>query len=138
MMIYGLFLGIPGTDFFYDDTLHVGWETIFEVLGSVCRPAPSDPASYLTLPRHLGHLALIKIAFLCMTLMCDVLAVLSPEHLRLCISTLGQFGWQVDTNIALMAAESLFWGVSDVIQAKRCKVDHEPVDWYFVWAPSGK
>jgi hypothetical protein len=26
--------------------------------------------------------------------MCDALAALSPEHLRLCISTLGQFGRQ--------------------------------------------
>ena len=29
-------------------------------------------------------------------------------HLRLCISTLGQFGQQVDTTIALTAAENLF------------------------------
>jgi hypothetical protein len=28
------------------------------------------------------------------TLMCDALAALSPEHLRLCISTLWQFGRQ--------------------------------------------
>ena len=122
-------------------TLLVGWETIFEVLGSVCRPAPSDPASYLAPPesgpsrgrppplgylQERGYSALIKIAFQCMTLMCDALAVLSPEHLRLCISTLGQFGRQADTNIALTAAESLFWGVSDAIQAKRREADHEP------------
>jgi hypothetical protein len=122
-------------------TLLVGWETIFEVLGSVCRPAPSDPALYLAPPESgpsrgrpppLGYLeekgysALIKIAFQCMTLMCDALAALSPEHLRLCISTLGQFGRQTDTNIALTAAESLFWGVSDAIQAKRREADHEP------------
>src|SRR5260221_5062618 len=31
-------------------TVHVGWETIFEVLGSVCRATPSDPASYLVPP----------------------------------------------------------------------------------------
>jgi hypothetical protein len=61
-----------------------------------------------------------------MTLMCDALAALSPDHLRLCISTLGQFGRQADTNIALTAAESLFWGVSDAIQAKRREADHEP------------
>ena len=122
-------------------TLLVGWETIFEVLSSVCRPAASDPASYLIpsesgasrgRPPPLGYLqekgysALIKIAFQCMTLMCDGLAALSPEHLRLCISTLGQFGRQADTNIALTAAESLFWGVSDAIQAKRREADHEP------------
>jgi len=69
---------------------------------------------------------LIKIAFQCMTLMCDALAALSPDNLRLCISTLGQFGRQADTNIALTAAESLFWGVSDAIQAKRREADHEP------------
>ena len=39
---------------------------------------------------------------------------------------LGQFGQQVDTNIALTAAESPFWGVSDTIQTKRREVDHEP------------
>jgi len=120
-------------------TLLVGWETIFEVLGSVCRPSLSDPASQSApsspgrgRPPSLGYLqekgysALIKIAFQCMTLMCDGLAALSPEHLRLCISTLGQFGRQADTNISLTAAESLFWGVSDAIQAKRREVDHEP------------
>jgi len=122
-------------------TLLVGWETIFEVLGSVCRPAASDPASYLVplksntsrrrppplvYLQEKGYPALIKIAFQCMTLMCDGLAALSPEHLRLCISTLGQFGRQADTNIALTAAESLFWGVSDAIQAKRREADHGP------------
>jgi hypothetical protein len=122
-------------------TLLVGWETIFEVLGSVCRPAVTDPAPPHApsssglgrgLPPPLGYLqekgysSLIKIAFQCMTLMCDGLAVLSPEHLRLCISTLGQFGRQADTNIALTAAESLFWGVSDAIQAKRREAAQEP------------
>ena len=123
-------------------TLLVGWETILEVLGSICWPAASDPTSYLVPPESntcrghppaLGYLhekgysALIKITFQCMMLMCNGLAVLSPEHLRLCISTLGQFRWQADMNIALTAAESLFWGVSDVIRAKRRKADHEPV-----------
>jgi hypothetical protein len=51
---------------------------------------------------------------------------LSPEHLRLCISTLGQFGHQADTNIALTAAASLLWSVSDAIQSKRKNVDEEP------------
>ena len=122
-------------------TLLVGWETIFEVLGSVCRPAvadtaqphaPSSPDTPRARPPPLGYLqekgysSLIKIAFQCMTLMCDALAALSPEHLRLCISTLGQFGRQADTNIALTAAESLFWGVSDAIQAKRREAAQEP------------
>jgi hypothetical protein len=116
-------------------TLLIGWETIFEVLGSVCRPAAAPqyaPPSPRGRPPPLGYLqekgysSLIKIAFQCMTLMCDALAALSPEHLRLCISTLGQFGRQADTNIALTAAESLFWGVSDAIQAKRREAAEEP------------
>jgi hypothetical protein len=76
--------------------------------------------------REKGYSALIKIAFQCMMLMCDGLSAPSPENLRLYISTLGQFGRQADTNIALTAAESLFWGVSDAIQAKRREADHEP------------
>jgi hypothetical protein len=59
--------------------------------------------------------------------MCDALATLSPEHLRLCISMHGQFGRQADTDIAPTAAESLFWGVSDAMQTKRQEVDHELV-----------
>jgi C-terminal region of Mon2 protein len=120
-------------------TLPVGWETTFEVLGSVCRPALSDPTSQSTpsspsrgRPPPLGYLqergysALIKIAFQCTTFICDALAAPLPEHLRLCISTLGQFGRQVDKNIVLMAAESLFWRVSGAILTKRQEVDHEP------------
>jgi len=70
---------------------------------------------------------LIKIAFQCMTLMCDSLSALSPDHPRLCITTLGQFGRQADTNIAPTAGESLFWGVSDAIQAERREADYEPL-----------
>jgi len=55
-----------------------------------------------------GYSALIEIAFKCMPLiMCGGLAALSPEHLRLSISMLGQFGRQADMNIALTAVESL-------------------------------
>ena len=100
----------------------VGWESIFDLPDSVYQPAPSDPASCLVLPVSstsrgrpppLGYLekdyfGLIRIAFQSMTLMCDGLAALSPEHLRLRIGTLGQFGWQADTNVAPTAAESLF------------------------------
>ncbi|KZT05808.1 uncharacterized protein LAESUDRAFT_779842 [Laetiporus sulphureus 93-53] len=126
-------------------TLVIGWETIFEMLSSVCRPAfPSslsvetvvgasskaEPSK--TIPQPLtytsekGYNTLVKIAFQSLTLVCDSLTSLSPEHLRLCISTLGQFGRQADTNIALTAAESLLWGVSDSIQAKRKDSDKEP------------
>lgn len=126
-------------------TLVVGWETIFEMLGSVCKPAAAPsraltPTATLSPQQELGknrppplgylnekgYTSLVKIAFQSLTLVCDSLSSLSPEHLRLCISTLGQFGRQADTNIALTAAESLLWGVSDSIQAKRREEDKEP------------
>ena len=126
-------------------TLVVGWEIIFEMLGSVCKPAitsvseSSDslnststfgtskqkppPLGYFN---EKGYTSLVKIAFQSLTLVCDSLASLSPEHLCLCIRTLGQFGKQADTNIALTAAASLLWGVSDSIQAKRKDTEKEP------------
>ncbi|KAF8626562.1 hypothetical protein AX15_004804 [Amanita polypyramis BW_CC] len=132
-------------------TLVVGWETIFHMLESVCRPAslvrsastdsvplPSQPSSPmgrlkplpsglgLGQPNEKGYNSLVKIAFLSLTLVCDSVSSLSPEHLRLCISTLGQFGRQADTNIALTAAASLLWSVSDAIQAKRKNAEEEP------------
>ncbi|KAG5643461.1 hypothetical protein DXG03_000893 [Asterophora parasitica] len=133
-------------------TLVVGWETIFCMLESVCRPSPPvrspsfDSVSILSnppspssmrskpLPPGLGlgnpteksYNALVKIAFQSLTLVCDSITTLSPEHLRLCISTLGQFGRQADTNIALTAAASLLWSVSDAIQSKRKNADDEP------------
>ncbi|PPQ71802.1 hypothetical protein CVT26_007726 [Gymnopilus dilepis] len=141
-------------------TLVVGWETIFQMLASVCRPASgtssttlvppqptrsrsSDSVSVLSvqsspvtrtkpLPLGLGNPSeksyntLVKIAFQSLTLVCDSVSNLSPDHLRLCISTLGQFGHQADTNIALTAAASLLWSVSDAIQSKRKNVDDEP------------
>ncbi|OCH93573.1 hypothetical protein OBBRIDRAFT_885401 [Obba rivulosa] len=126
-------------------TLVIGWEIIFEMLSSVCRPAGStlspiaediaSPTSTksprarslpFSLPNEKGYTSLVKIAFQSLTLVCDSLSSLSSEHLRLCISTLGQFGRQADTNIALTAAESLLWGVSDSIQAKRKDVEKEP------------
>ena len=139
-------------------TLVIGWETIFEMLGSVCKPATpfrsssldsisilgttSPPVSKpklmiagLGTPSERGYTTLIKIAFQSLTLVCDSISLLSPEHLRLCISTLGQFGRQADTNIALTAAESLLWSVSDSIQYKRKDVDKEPeysVLWMFL------
>ncbi|CCL98022.1 uncharacterized protein FIBRA_00015 [Fibroporia radiculosa] len=128
-------------------TLVVGWEIIFEMLGSVCKPVtvalvPSASVETLAPPvspdtprgkplplgyaNEKGQTSLVKIAFQSLTLVCDSLTSLSPEHLRLCISTLGQFGRQADTNIALTAAESLLWGVSDSIQAKRKDTEKEP------------
>lgn len=137
-------------------TLVVGWETIFQMLGSVCRSSMSisgfsgatqparngstdsisgpPPLAVRTKPIPLGlgnpteksYNGLVKIAFQSLTLVCDSVSSLSPEHLRLCISTLGQFGHQADTNIALTAAASLLWSVSDAIQSKRKNVDEEP------------
>ncbi|KAJ7102802.1 hypothetical protein C8R44DRAFT_682224 [Mycena epipterygia] len=130
-------------------TLVVGWETIFEMLASVCKPPPparsasldsisvlsSPPSPALRskpMPLGLGnpseksYTALVKIAFQSLTLVCDSVSSLSPAHLRLCISTLGQFGRQADTNIALTAAASLLWSVSDAIQSKRKNAEEEP------------
>ncbi|KAJ7842842.1 hypothetical protein B0H14DRAFT_3868774 [Mycena olivaceomarginata] len=130
-------------------TLVVGWETIFEMLASVCKPLPPPPSASLdsvselsspsspvlrTKPMALGlgnpseksYTALVKIAFQSLTLVCDSVSSLSPAHLRLCISTLAQFGRQADTNIALTAAASLLWSVSDAIQSKRKNAEEEP------------
>ncbi|TDL18222.1 hypothetical protein BD410DRAFT_900985 [Rickenella mellea] len=127
-------------------TLVVGWETIFDMLGSVCEPSSTIPESLslesttsqstgvsprgkplpLGYSNDRGNASLVRIAFQSLTLVCDSLSTLSPEHLRLCISTLGKFGRQRDTNIALTAAGSLLWGVSDSIQAKRRDETQEP------------
>lgn len=127
-------------------SLVTGWETIFYMLESVCRPPPparsgsidsiptSTPPSPtvrmkplgLGMPSERSYTVLVKIAFQSLTLVCDSVSTLAPDHLRLCISTLGQFGRQADTNIALTAATSLLWGVSDAIQAKRKDAELEP------------
>ncbi|KAG0696480.1 hypothetical protein DFH29DRAFT_1025466 [Suillus ampliporus] len=114
-------------------TFVVGWGSIFEMLGSICKPAALsgsqsvDSVSTLSLqetprlkPLPLGYVndrgytALVKIAFQSLKLVCDSVSVLSPEDLRLCIKTLGQFGRQADTNIALTAAESLLWSDAEM------------------------
>jgi hypothetical protein len=77
-------------------------------------------------PSEKSYSALVKIAFQSLTLVCDSVSSLSPEHLRLCIGTLGQFGRQADTNIALTATASLLWSVSDAIQSKRKNLEEEP------------
>lgn len=123
-------------------TIVVGWETILEMLSSVCKPVsmstPTPLASQESLPTtpltatsqnhpiplvttfsEKPNLSLIRIAFQSLTLVCESLLSLSPSQLKLCISTLGLFGRQTDTNIALTAAESLLWGVSDSIQLRR-------------------
>ena len=123
-------------------TLVVGWDVVFGMLGSVCDSNPpileqtaTSPTSVSSRPRpprltystaaEKGSAILVRIAFQSLTLVCDTLATLSPEHLRLCISTIGQFGRQADTNIALTAAGSLLWSVSDSIQTRRKDSDQE-------------
>ena len=76
-------------------------------------------------PTEKSYNGLVKIAFESLTLACNSASSLSPEHLSLCISTLGQFGHQADMNIALTAAASLHRSVSDVIQSKWKNVDEE-------------
>ena len=128
---------------FSGHTLVTGWETIFKILSSTCIPrfnspslspqSPSDqiesPARLRLLPSPLfkPNVSLLRIAFQSLTLVCDSIDALSPDHLRLCITTLGQFGTQPDTNMALTAAESLMWGVSDSIQSKRRDSEKEPI-----------
>lgn len=115
------------------------------MLSSVCKTAPaeqdsqpSEPSTPTSSPIRqrpppLGGLSakhntvLVRIAFQSLTLVCDSVDLLTPEHLKLCISTLGQFGRQMETNIALTAAESLLWGVSDSIQSKRKEAEKEPI-----------
>lgn len=126
-------------------TLLVGWETIFDMLGGVCEPSPQAiasavqsaatsptvsprvgrPLSLSAIPQDRAGAILVRIAFQSLTLVCDSLSILSPEHLRLCISTIGRFGRQADTNIALTAAGSLLWGVSDSIQTRRKESEQE-------------
>ncbi|KAH8829338.1 hypothetical protein DL96DRAFT_1668827 [Flagelloscypha sp. PMI_526] len=102
-------------------TLVVGWESIFDMLGSVCTPATESAATPTTSTMPTKHqLPLIKSAFQSLTLICDsAVSSLSPAHLQLAIATLGKFGKQADTNIALTAAASLLWNVSDVVMARR-------------------
>ncbi|KAG1803198.1 uncharacterized protein BJ212DRAFT_1304669 [Suillus subaureus] len=126
-------------------TFIVEWGSIFEMLGSICIPAalsrsqsvnsistlslqetPRNKSLPLRYVNDRGYTTLVKIAFQCLKLICDSVSVLSPEDLRLCIKTLGQFGRQANTNIALAAVESLFWSVLDSIQAKRKDAEMEP------------
>jgi hypothetical protein len=123
-------------------TLLTGWELIFDMLSSACLPpsgiespffpitSPTSPKPKrrpppLGFPQDKNYTALVKVAFECLKLVCDSMSTLSSAHLRMCISTLGQFGRHADTNIALTAAESLLWSISDTIQAKRKDTSRE-------------
>ncbi|KAH7100328.1 hypothetical protein BKA62DRAFT_706688 [Auriculariales sp. MPI-PUGE-AT-0066] len=131
-------------------TLLTGWDTIFEMLDSVCKPygipptplsvvtdisitAPSSPVLSPTTKRRPPSLLapdknvqLVRVAFQSLTLVCDFLPQLSPDNLRLCITTIAHYGRQTDTNIALTSAASLLWTVSDSIQSKRTDPAVEP------------
>ena len=101
-------------------------DSISPTLSSPPTPrAQVPPLNMYTNDRYM--LPLIRIAFQSLTLVCDNLAALSPDRLKLCVTTLGLFGRQTDTNIALTAAESLLWAVSDSIQLKRKDAEQEPV-----------
>lgn len=136
-------------------TIIVGWDTVFSMLSSACEPSaprveqavhiatPSPPLhgkraskpaplGFAAVPDK-GSTALVRVAFQSLTLVCDSLSTLSPDHLRLCISTLGRFGRQMDTNIALTAAGSLLWGVSDSLQAKRKEGGHMEAQYNSLW-----
>lgn len=130
----------------------IGWETIFDMLGKVCTPhivlaakslpsesslstigsEPAGPRRPSTLVSDKNNLTLVRIAFQSLTLVCDTLSALSPDRLRLCIKTLGLFGKQADTNIALTAAASLMWSVSDSIQLQRKDAKKEP-EYSSIW-----
>ena len=90
----------------YGHALVCGWTTIFNVLGGVC---PSTSAS--AKPEHIGASSvttgkgsvLVRVAFPSLQIICsDFLAALSLNELRLCITTLADFGRQADeVNVAL-------------------------------------
>jgi len=99
-------------------TVHGGWETIFEVLGSVYRATPSDPTSYLVPPESstsrgcpppLGYLQEKRLFWVDQDRVpmydahVDGLAVLYLKHLRLCKHA-GAVRTASGQNIALMAA----------------------------------
>ncbi len=117
-------------------TIVTGWEIIFNILSSVCshsfastnKKQPNGQAATgigkgrpppIVASMDKGNPMLIRIAFQSLTLICDSLGLLGPDQLRLCIRTLGLFGRQADTNVALTSATSLLWGVSDAIQTLR-------------------
>jgi hypothetical protein len=125
-------------------TFVVEWVSVFEMLGSNCIPAalfrrqsvdsistlslqetPCQKSLPLVYADDCGYTALVKIAFQSLKLICDSVSVLSPEDLRLCIKTLGQFGRQADTIIARAAIESLLWSVLGSIQAKQKDAEME-------------
>lgn len=124
----------------------VGWPIVFDMMASVCQqPRPplssslvesSPTTSTPTKPRppplrpfnnEKSNIALTRVAFKSLTLVCDAVNTLPPNDLQLCIATIALFGQQSDTNIALTAAESLLWSVSDSIQSKRRDTEKESV-----------
>lgn len=117
----------------------VGWKIVFDMMASVCQqpqqplstPAVEPPSAKPRPPplrplnNDRGNIVLTRVAFKSLTLVCDAVDTLPPNDLRLCIATIALFGQQSDTNMALTAAESLLWSVSDSIQSKRRDVEKE-------------
>ena len=114
--------------------LEVGWQTIFDMLNSVCRDTTSPEMASHTSPLgpphrppalslSKGDVNLVRIAFPSLTLICtDFLSSLDDNAMRQCISCLGRFGRQKeDVNITL-AAIGLLWNVSDAVQAGRPEI----------------
>ena len=127
-------------------TFIAGWERIFTILKTACppprhsaptsgvaTPAPVDASfesqTQLSAPESRGSskiAALVRTSFPSLQLICsDFLSALTIEELRLCISTLSEFGKQSeDVNVALTAG-GLLWNVSDHLQVKRKEGDNE-------------
>ena len=91
-------------------------------IDSISTLSPQDSRRSRFLPlgfNERGYTTLVNIVFQSTKSVCNSVSPPSLEHLRLRITTLGQFGRQADTNTALIVTESLLWGVSDSIQTKR-------------------
>ncbi len=119
-----------------------GWQSIFQILGSVCMANSSDmsrnnrtndlrrimldspPARHVSLvgssSSTRGTGALVRLAFPVLTLIStDYWSTLDHEGMRACISTLGRYGAQRDdVNISLSAVGCL-WNLSDALRGSR-------------------
>ncbi|PWN51612.1 hypothetical protein IE53DRAFT_43521 [Violaceomyces palustris] len=114
----------------YGHALLLGWETIFEICSSVCKPSQGlkvSPTSVPSTPNPNSRRpnSLIKIGFASLQLVCsDFLSALDLDQLELCISCLTDYGsQQEDVNVALTANGTL-WGVTAEMSGRQG--GHEP------------
>lgn len=114
-------------------SLEVGWQTIFDMLNSVCKEPNaamkrsdsklsvlSVHTSQTTRPSIFskGDANLVRIAFPAINLICtDFLSSLDPDAMRSCIACLGRFGSQKEAVNISLASIGLMWNVSDAVQA---------------------